>query len=178
MEHALPLAGWENFYVIVGSSAAALTGLQFVVITLIGTEQALKSSGAEIGAFGTPTVIHFCSALGVACMVSAPWRDVSNASTALSIVGGLGALYCAIVIRRARQPMSYKPVLEDWIFHSILPFITYVVVVVAARQVPRHRDAQFVIAGASLVLLLIGIRNAWDSVTYLAIDRRKQQERP
>jgi hypothetical protein len=30
-----PLAGWENFYVIVGSSAGALIGLQFVVITLI-----------------------------------------------------------------------------------------------------------------------------------------------
>jgi len=29
------LDGWENFYVIVGSSAGALIGLQFVVITLI-----------------------------------------------------------------------------------------------------------------------------------------------
>ena len=29
------LNGWENFYVIVGSSAGALIGLQFVVITLI-----------------------------------------------------------------------------------------------------------------------------------------------
>ena len=29
------LTGWENFYVIVGSSAGALIGLQFVVITLI-----------------------------------------------------------------------------------------------------------------------------------------------
>ena len=29
------LDGWENFYVIVGSSAGALIGLQFVVLTLI-----------------------------------------------------------------------------------------------------------------------------------------------
>ena len=29
------LSGWENFYVIVGSSAGALIGLQFVVITRI-----------------------------------------------------------------------------------------------------------------------------------------------
>ena len=29
------LAGWENFYVIVGSSAGALIGLQFVVVALI-----------------------------------------------------------------------------------------------------------------------------------------------
>jgi len=37
MEPSAPsiLAHWESFYVIVGSSAAALTGLMFVVITLI-----------------------------------------------------------------------------------------------------------------------------------------------
>jgi hypothetical protein len=29
------LTGWDNFYVIVASSAGALIGLQFVVITLI-----------------------------------------------------------------------------------------------------------------------------------------------
>jgi hypothetical protein len=31
------MSGWENFYVIVGSSAGALIGLQFVVMTLIAT---------------------------------------------------------------------------------------------------------------------------------------------
>ena len=34
------LAAWENFYVIVGSSAAALTGLQFVVMALVTTYMA------------------------------------------------------------------------------------------------------------------------------------------
>ena len=32
------LNGWENFYVIVGSSAGALIGLQFVVIMLIAAK--------------------------------------------------------------------------------------------------------------------------------------------
>ena len=30
-----PLSKWESFYVIVGSSAGALTGLQFVVMALV-----------------------------------------------------------------------------------------------------------------------------------------------
>ena len=30
-----PLTGWENFYVILGSAAAGLMGLTFVVIVLI-----------------------------------------------------------------------------------------------------------------------------------------------
>jgi hypothetical protein len=36
------LAGWENFYVIVGSSAGALIGLQFVVVTLIANRTAVS----------------------------------------------------------------------------------------------------------------------------------------
>src|SRR5690348_72062 len=46
------LAGWESYYVIVGSSAAALTGLQFVVIALIN-DLHTRASGDTLGAFGT-----------------------------------------------------------------------------------------------------------------------------
>ena len=49
------LRGWESFYVIVGSSAGALIGLQFVVITLIAERRDHLDTGT-ISAFGTPTV--------------------------------------------------------------------------------------------------------------------------
>jgi lipid-binding SYLF domain-containing protein len=55
MDTASLLGRWESFYVIVGSSAGALTGLQFVVIALIAENQAARSM-REIRAFGTPTV--------------------------------------------------------------------------------------------------------------------------
>ncbi len=72
-----PLLDWTNFYVIVGSSAGALTGLQFVVIALI--EQARTgASMLEIRAFGTPTVVHFCAALLISAIVSAPRHTTSN----------------------------------------------------------------------------------------------------
>ena len=38
-----PFAAWENFYVIVGSSAAALTGLQFVVVTLGAEARSMRA---------------------------------------------------------------------------------------------------------------------------------------
>ncbi len=47
-----PLAGWENFYLIVGSSAGALIGLQFVVITL--TLQLADQLGILAGRFKAP----------------------------------------------------------------------------------------------------------------------------
>ena len=62
-EAVSPLAAWESFYVIVGSSAAALTGLQFVVMTLIAQIRPGSSRGESISAFGTPTVVHFGAAL-------------------------------------------------------------------------------------------------------------------
>jgi len=119
-----PLVGWESYYVIVGSSAAALTGLQFVVIALIN-DLHTRASGDTLGAFGTPTVVHFCVALLTASILSAPWATLASPALALGITGLGGLLYAAIVIRRARRQKDYQPVFEDWLFHTILPVGAY-----------------------------------------------------
>src|SRR5438067_11043506 len=98
--------------------AAALTGLQFVVVVL-GAEA--RSIGPEVGAFGTPTVIHFCAALLVSAILSVPWRAVSNAGLALGAVGVAGTLYMAVVIRRRRRQLKYGAVREDWLRPRPLP---------------------------------------------------------
>ena len=60
----LPLATWQNFYVIVGTAAATLTGLMFVVITLIVQLRVQVSSPRSgIAVFSTPNVVHFGLAL-------------------------------------------------------------------------------------------------------------------
>src|SRR3989442_9977157 len=82
-----PFAGWENFYVIIGSSAAALTGLQFVVIVLGAEARSVR--GPELGAFGTPTVVHFCAVLLVSAILSVPWRELGSGGLARD--GGRGA---------------------------------------------------------------------------------------
>ena len=69
-----PFAGWENFYVIVGSSAGALIGLQFVVITLIVNTPIAAGQGQAGAAFATPTIVHFAAVLLLAGVESAPWR--------------------------------------------------------------------------------------------------------
>ncbi|MGH9573140.1 MAG: hypothetical protein ACRD40_06365 [Candidatus Acidiferrales bacterium] len=57
------LAGWDNFYVIVGSSAGALIGLQFVVIALIADLPIRDGAAQASSAFATPTVLHFGAVL-------------------------------------------------------------------------------------------------------------------
>jgi hypothetical protein len=175
-----PLPEWESFYVIVGTSAAALTGLMFVVITLI-RDSRVRSSSQTLAAFGTPTVVHFCVALLVSAIISAPWHGLANAALALGAVGLGGLAYGAIVVRRARSQTGYKPVLEDWLWHAVFPLLAYAAIVIAALTLTRRPTAAlFDVAAATLLLVFIGIHNAWDTVTYVAVDMRAKpaEEQP
>ena len=80
-----PLATWQNFYVIVGTAAATLTGLQFVVITLIAGVG--RRSSAALGAFTTPNIVHFGATLLVAATLSAPWQVLWNTGLLLGLSG-------------------------------------------------------------------------------------------
>ena len=164
-----PLAAWESFYVIVGSSGAALTGLQFVVIALIA-EVRPRSSMREIAAFGTPTIIHFCAVLLISAILSAPWQGLSSVQLVLVACALVGLIYALIIIKRARNQVNYKPVWEDWLWYSILPLLAYTLLLVAAILVRGYpQRALFIVAAVALLLLFIGIHNAWDSVTYIAV---------
>jgi hypothetical protein len=161
------LEAWASFYVIVGSSAGALTGLQFVVMTLISASG--RTGGLEtISAFGSPNVVHFCVSLLVASILSIPWRGLHTAGVAVALCGALGVLYVLIVMRRAARQRTYQPVFEDWLWHVALPILAYAVLFVAggvlAGAVP---DSLFFIGPAALLLVFIGIHNAWDTVTFL-----------
>jgi len=176
IESGSVLSAWESFYVIVGSSGGALIGLQFVVITLIADRRPVTSPGS-VAAFGTPTVVHLTMALIVSAIMSAPWKSLEPVSMVLAICGVAGLLYGAIVIRRALRQTTYQPVLEDWIWHAVLPCTTYAAVAGAAGLL--RRDATlglFAVAASALLLLLIGIHNAWDTVTHIVITQERSKE--
>src|ERR1700680_4312166 len=163
------LLAWENFYIIVGSSAGALTGLQFVVMALVSDSQA-RTDSHTIDTFGTPTVVHFCAVLLVSALLSAPWPALSQAATAIGITGAVGVVYSLIVVRRVRGGMGYKPEMEDWIFHCVLPLIGYATLLASGATLTlSHVPALFGVAVFTLILLFVGIHNAWDTVTYVTI---------
>jgi hypothetical protein len=177
MEQAVlsPFAAWESFYVIIGSSSAVLIGLQFVVITLSAEINTL-GSGSAVGAFSTPTIVHFCAALLIAVILSAPWPERASAGIALGVCGVAGLAYTLMVVRRARRQTVYVPVLEDWIWHSVLPLIAYAALLVAAILLQRNpAPSLFVIGGTALLLLFVGIHNAWDAGIYIALQRQRPE---
>lgn len=173
-----PLVAWESFYVIIGSSGAALTGLQFVVMALVA-ESKKGSTAQQIDAFGTPTIVHFCAVLLVSAILSAPWPSFSSISLVLGICGVTGVVYGVIVVMRARRQTGYRPVFEDWLWHAVLPFIAYALLPVAA--VMLRSDPQrglFVVGATPLLLLFIGIHNAWDTVTYITVVASQNTKQP
>ena len=172
MEVPFPLSSWESFYVIVGSSGAALTGLQFVVVTLVA-DSTLTTGTRELDAFATPTVVHFCVVLFIAAALSAPWPSMFGPDLLLAGCGLYGIAYVATIVRRARLQTGYQPVAEDWIWHMILPAVAYASLIVSAAILSRHAELSlFIAAGVSVLLLFIGIHNAWDTVTYVATMRK------
>ena len=174
-----PLATWQNFYIIIGSAAATLTGLMFVVATLItGVRVRVPSSSEAFATFNTPNVIHFCAALLVAAILCAPWQALWNAGLLLGLCGLGGVTYVVIVLRRVHRQTDYQPVLEDWLWHTVLPLLSYTALVIAAMVLPGNpAPALFVIAAATVLLLFIGIHNAWDDVIYIAIERSQSENK-
>ena len=172
-----PLSAWESFYVIVGSSGAALIGLQFVVMALMSGLRR-RMSIETINAFGTPTVVHLVGALVVSAIMSAPWPSPAAAGVALALCGVAGLAYGALVIRLTGIQTGYAPVLSDWLWYAILPCGLYALLTLACLFLRASAGvALFVIAAATLGLLLIGIRNSWDAITHMIVFGSQDGER-
>jgi hypothetical protein len=159
-------AKWDNFYVIVGSAAGALIGLQFVVLTLIADRP--HHGSAEAGAaFGSPTVVHFSVVLFLSAILNAPWQTTTIAAAIWGILGCGGVVYTVVVARRMKRQNAYAPIFEDWMFHCVLPAVAYAILAVSWFAAGSFaRESLFAVGGASLLLLFVGIHNAWDNIAY------------
>jgi len=167
------LAAWDSFYVIVGSAAGALIGLQFVVLTLIADRPPLRV--AEAGAaFATPTIVHLGAALLLSALLRVPWQTIVPPAALWGLMGIAGVPYAVIVVRRMRHQTVYQPEFEDWLFHVLLPLAAYAVLALSALAAPfKTHEALFGVGAAALLLLFSGIHNAWDSVAYHVFGNRR-----
>lgn len=165
------LTRWVSFYAITGTAAASLTGLQFVVIALVAQIRPAKSGGG-IDAFSTPTIVHFGTVLLLSAVLCAPWEGLWGVAGLIAVCGAAGVGYTCLVWRRAKRVAEYSLVLEDWLWHIILPLTAHAMLLAAGLTLVRWpTGALFAIAAAALLLLFIGIHNAWDTVTFLVIQR-------
>jgi len=185
----LPLSGWENFYVIVGSSAAALTGLTFIVITISSDRADGRDSGARrvagLRAFISPTVVHFTGSLWISAVLNVPGHTALSLSLCLAVAGLAGLVYCGRTLYwmvRTFTDSLYTPFLEDWVWNAALPVLAYLGLLGCAWGLLTHPAPSLYVVGAiALLLLFIGIHNAWDVVAWMTTERhagRNRQRHP
>jgi hypothetical protein len=169
------LNAWDSFYVIVGSAAGALIGLQFVVMTLVADRPTPGASEAG-RSFGTPTVVHFSVSLLLSALVRVPWPSVAFVFWAASILGACGLVYTAVTAFRMWNQHVYRADAEDLTFHILLPLASYATLALSGAFGFVHSGLPlFGVGGAALLLLFIGIHNAWDAVAYHVYVQRAKQ---
>jgi len=172
------LDGWDNFYVIVGSSAGALIGLQFVVVALLADMPHAPEQGEAGQAFATPNIVHFGTVLLLSAALTAPWQRIGGAAVVCGCVGVAGMIYSMLTTRRMRKQSIYRPVFEDWLFHGLLPVTAYVGLAASSWALCVYtREGLFGIAGVALLLLFCGIHNAWDAASYHVFVNRPKSGR-
>ncbi len=172
----LELAHWDSFYVIVGSAAGALIGLQFVVLTLVAERPPEGDAELAGAAFASPTIVHFGVALLISAVARMPWHSVHALAVTWAVVGLFGFGYTALVATRLTGQASYKPDVEDWITHAAAPLAGYGALAASSYIAYNHEEVALFVVGTSVLLLLFtGIHNAWDSIAYHVFVKRAKK---
>src|SRR3979409_498013 len=118
------MEGWHEFYVLVGTSAAALTGLMVVVIS-ISPETIAERPKAGVRAFVTPTMVFFTTALSLSALLLGPRMRAAALAVLLAFASVAGLAYL-LWIRGQHHWREGKLDAEDWVFFIGLPFLSYV----------------------------------------------------
>lgn len=163
------LEGWEDFYLLIGSAAAALIGLLFVVSTLQNRVERSKAlQGATL--YMTPVVFHFAMIVVLSGTAMAPHLERQGVGVATSLWSAIGLVHGAVIlVLFNRIKVSNQQHWSDVWCYAVGPTVIYGVMALASWAVWSNVScAAGVVAGIVVALLLLCIRNAWDLVTWLS----------
>ena len=167
---AQPLQRWHDFYLLVGGAAATLVGLMFVAISL-GSRLITERSVPALRVWVHPTLIHFIYVLVIATISMVPTLTRSPLGILLVFAGLLSfgnALRMVPYMRK--QQGEQEADRSDWVWYLIIPSISYLLFVgTGIGLLLGDNRALNGLAFAIILLLVNGIRNAWDMVVWITI---------
>jgi hypothetical protein len=163
------LKEWHEFYLLIGTAAAALIALLFVAAS-IGAGFMPPERAAARRTYMSPVIFHFTSILFISLVVLVPTHPRASHGLLVALNGVVGAAAStAISVRLLR----FSGV--DWFDHlgyAVAPIVAYVGVLAGALAIFRDLAIGADILAAALVVLLIAnIRNAWDLALTMASRR-------
>ena len=153
---------WDGFYMLLGSASAGLIGLVFIVVTLTsGFDRARALRGSS--RFMTPTVLQFAVVVLVSAIASAP-VSAGLARLGLAVVA-LGSLFHAArnswrMFGGDGEPPAHWS--DPWTYGAA-PAVAYAILFAVGAA-----GWTLGVGIMALVILLCGVRNAWDLITWIA----------
>jgi hypothetical protein len=161
------LEAWHDFYVVVGGGSAALTGLLFVIVSL-GPHVVARQTLSGVKAFISPVATLFTYVLVISAVMLAPEVPMFFLGTALAVAGLGGMIYMLWTGVHGRWRASTLPIL-DWIWFAGLPFACFAMLLLSGALLAMGSTLGLHgIAAVTVSLIVVGIRNAWDLVLWVA----------
>jgi hypothetical protein len=159
---ALPLADWRDFYVTIGTASGAIVGASFIVATLAAN---LKERTTGLRGFVTPTAVHLGSVLVGSAILTVPTLTSLSLGILLG-TGGIGGTIYGLVV--AARIWKMRLDLADRACYVVLPILAYAAIG-AAALIERWAvtPALDTLAISFVVILILGMRNAWDMATFM-----------
>jgi hypothetical protein len=160
---------WHDFYVLVATASATLVGLMFVA-TSIGASIFSEEHRAAMAMFITPTVVHLAAVLLAGLVIVVPAHTWTSLGGVLGAGGLAGIVYCVRILVQLLIRHSFNVETIDRLFYVLIPLIGYLLVLVSAvLLLIAARASADVMAVAIFVLLIAGLRNAWDMMVWIVL---------
>ncbi len=164
---------WETYYLMVGSSAGALIGLLFVVVTLSSEGDPTQLSMAQ-RIFMSPTIFHFVTVLVVSCAAVVSTLPPAAMAIVIAVTAAIGVVTSAGALARLAGGQVEVTHVTDYVYYGALPAIAHLWLLVTAWLVWQGADfAEYSVAIGTMALLLLGIRDAWDLATWLVYHKKR-----
>jgi hypothetical protein len=177
------LVPWQNFYLLVGTAAATLTGLMFVAVTF-GASLVTRETAQTSRSFLDPTYQHFMQVLLTACLMTVPGIRPTLLGLLLCAVGLLrvASLWRVFGHYREAQRRAGDVEASDWVMAIVLPLLCHLWLVATGAAFVEGAGLAFPsLAAVTLTLLFVGIHGAWELFVWMALavgERTRSGARP
>jgi hypothetical protein len=176
------LQTWQNFYLLMGGASATLVGLMFVAIWL-GSNFFTEQTIVGIRTFVSPTLMHFVYVLITSAVLMIPTVTRTFLSILLLLVGLISlGISLSTVPYMHHQYRSRQTDMTDWVWYFLIPSASYLLYAVSGVALLKGASQSLnALAGATVLLLIVGIHNAWDLVVWFVLRKRptpRQSESP
>jgi hypothetical protein len=165
---------WRDFFIVTATGAATLIGAMFVVVS-IAVGILTRERAAASHAYLTSTVVHLGAVLLASLLTMAPSIDRFSFAAVLTGGGIVGVVYVGLLSRTVRR---FSVDWTDPLWYTALPVVGYLGIAGAGiLGFVANFHAVEALAAASVLVLICGVRNAWDMILIFAMRPRQPDDK-